>query len=194
MRGSNSGVPASGLWIVGELDSQLRNKAPWTNGGSAEITVRSVSGGTPVTRKVDLTAASPVAEFDFADAGLGPGVYAVQLQFLAPDSQPVGDFMRVTVAAEPTPLGEPILSRRLSSPGQRYARTADPRFRKNELVRFELPTTSSDPVSSRLLDSRGSALSVPVQVSERADASGRSAGSSPSSRQHRWHPRTTRLK
>ncbi len=80
--------------------------------------------------------------------------------------------MRITVAAEPTPLGEPILSRRSSSPGQRYTRTADPRFRKNELLRFELPTTSSDPVSARLLDSRGSALSVPVQISERADASG----------------------
>jgi VWFA-related protein len=170
--GSNPGAPTSALWVVGELDSQFRSKAPWINGGSAEITVRPVGGGTPVTRKVDLTAASPVAEFDFADAGLAPGVYAVQLQFLAQDSQPVGDFMRVTVAAEPTPLGEPILSRRLSSPGQRYARTADPRFRKNELVRFELPTTSSDPVSARLLDSRGSALSVPVQVSERADASG----------------------
>jgi hypothetical protein len=172
MRGNRSGAATNALWVVGELDSQLRSKAPWINGGSAEITVRPVSGGTPVTRKVDLTAASPVAEFDFTDAGLGPGVYGVQLQFLAPDSTPVGDFMRITVAAEPTPLGEPILSRRSSSPGQRYTRTADPRFRKNELVRFELPTTSSDPVSARLLDSRGNALSVPVQTSERADASG----------------------
>ena len=172
MRGNPSGAPASSLWVVGELDSQLRNKAPWTSGGSAEITLRSVSGGAPITRKVDIAAANPVAEFDLSDAGLGPGVYGVQLQFLAPDGEPVGDFMRITVAAEPTPLGEPILSRRLSSPGQRYSRTADPRFRKNELVRFELPTMSSDPVTARLLDSRGSALSVPVQTSERPDASG----------------------
>jgi hypothetical protein len=140
MHGNGSGSPTSALWIVGELDPQLRNKAPWTNGGSAEVTLRPLGGGTPLSRKVDL-------------------------------SNTVGDFMRVTVPGEPTPLGEPVLSRRSNSPGQQSMRTADLRFRKTEVVRFELPTTSGEPVSARLLDTRGSALGVPTHVSDRPDSS-----------------------
>ena len=174
MHRDGSGSPSSALWIVGELDSQLRNKTPWTNGGSAQITVRPTGGGSPVSRKVDLSGANPAVAFEFGtpDAKLPPGVYSVQLEFVARDGEPVGDFMRVTVPGEPTPLGEPILSRRSNSPGQQYARTADLRFRKTESVRFELPTTTGEPVSARLLDTRGSALGVPVQVSDRPDSSG----------------------
>jgi VWFA-related protein len=174
MHRDGSGSPTSALWIVGELDPQLRNKRPWTNGGSAQITVRPTVGGSPVSRKVDLSGANPAVAFEFGtpDAKLAPGVYSVQLEFVARDGEPVGDFMRVTVPGEPTPLGEPILSRRSNSPGQQYARTADLRFRKTESVRFELPTTTGEPVSARLLDTRGSALGVPVQVSDRPEPSG----------------------
>jgi hypothetical protein len=148
MHGNGSGTPTSAVWIVGELDPQLRHKAPWTNGGSAEITLRPIGGGTPLSRKVDLSNTRPAVEFEFvtADAKLAPGVYSVQLELMARDGEPVGDFMRVTVPGEPTPLGEPVLSRRSNSPGQQYTRTADLRFRKTESVRFELPTTSAEPV------------------------------------------------
>jgi VWFA-related protein len=174
MHGDGSGSPTSALWIVGELDPQLRNKAPWTSGGSAEITLRPTGGGAPLSRRVDLSSANAAAAFEFvtADAKLAPGVYSVQLEFVARDGEPVGDFMRVTVPGEPTTLGEPVLSRRSNSPGQQYTRTADLRFRKTESVRFELPTTSGEPVSARLLDTRGSALPVPAQVSDRPDSSG----------------------
>ena len=193
MRGNNSGAPASALWIVGELDSQLRNKAPWINGGSAEMTVRPVSGGTAVTRKVDLTAASPVAEFDFADAGLGPGVYGVQLSSLRRTAR-----RSAISCASPSPRSQRHWASRFC-PGvhrrqDNVTRAPPIRFRKNELLRFELPTTSSDPVSARLLDSRGSALSFPSRPVSGRTHQGRSAGSSRSSRQHRWRPPTTRSK
>jgi len=70
------------------------------------------------------------------------------------------------------PLGEPLLSRRMNSPGQQFTRTADLRLRKTETLRFELPTTSRAPATARLLDSRGSALTVPVQINNRPDSSG----------------------
>ena len=173
-RDSGSGSRAGALWIVGELDPQLRGKAPWTNGGSAEITLKPVTGGDAISRKIEISPRSPVVEFDFGngDNRLAPGTYSMQLQFVAPDGNPVGDFMRVTIPAEATPLGEPVLSRRSNSPGQPYTRTADLRFRKTESVRFELPTVSGESVSARLLDSRGSVLAVPVQVSDRPDSSG----------------------
>ena len=171
---SGSGSRMGAVWVVGELDPQLRGKAPWTNGGSAEITLKPVAGGDAIARKAALSPSSPVVEFNFGtgDVRLAPGTYSVQVQFVAPDGEPVGDFLRLTVPGEPTPLGEPMLSRKSNAPGQQFVRTADLRFRKTESVRFELPTTSTEAVSARLLDSRGGPTTVPAQVSERPDSSG----------------------
>jgi VWFA-related protein len=93
---SGSGSRTGALWIVGELDSQLRGKAPWANGGSAELTLKPVSGGEPIARKVELSPSSPVVEFDFAtaDGELAPGTYSMQVRFVAPDGEPVGDLLR----------------------------------------------------------------------------------------------------
>ena len=169
-----SGSRSGSVWVVGELDPQLRGKTPWATGGSAEITLKPVAGGEPIARKAEISPSNPVVEFNFGteDMRLAPGTYSVQVQFVAPNGEPVGDFMRLTIPVEPTPLGEPMLSRKSNAPGQQYVRTADLRFRKTESVRFELPTTSSAPVSARLLDSRGGATTVPAQVSERPDGSG----------------------
>ena len=171
---NGSGSRSGALWVVAELDSQLRGKAPWTKGGSAEITLKPVSGGDAITRKVDLPASNPVAEFEFVagDLRLAPGTYSMQIRFVGADGDPVGDFLRLTVPGEATPLGEPLLSRKTIAPGQQYVRTADLRFRKTESVRFELPTTSSEAASARLLDSRGGPLPVPPQITERPDPSG----------------------
>jgi VWFA-related protein len=168
------GAPASALWIIAEIDPQLRAKAPWTGGGTAELTLRPVGGGNVISRKAEIAPTSAVVEFEFsgADVQLPAGTYAMQLQLVGSGGDPLGDFMRLTVPGEPTTMGEPVMSRRVSSPGQRYARTADARFKKNEVMRFELPTTSDEPAAARLLDTKGSVLSVPVQVSERPDPSG----------------------
>jgi VWFA-related protein len=171
---TGSGSRAGALWVVGEIDSQLRGKAPWTNGGSAELTLKPSAGGESITRKVALSPSSPVVEFNFAtaDVRLEPGTYSMQVRFVASDGEPVGDLLRLTIPSAPSPLGDPMLSRKSNAPGQQYARTADLRFRKTESVRFELPTTSNDPASARLLDSRGGALTVPTQVSDRPDSAG----------------------
>ena len=57
--------------------------------------------------------------------------------------------------------------------GSRYVRTADPRFSRTDRLRLELASERPDPATARLLDKRGGALNVPVQVSIRNDASGR---------------------
>jgi hypothetical protein len=60
--------------------------------------------------------------------------------------------------------------------GNRDVPTADLRFRRNEQVRVELPTPSTEPVTARLLDRTGKPLAVPVTATVRDDSDG-----------SRWH-------
>jgi hypothetical protein len=81
------------------------------------------------------------------------------------------DTARITVA-EPPSLGDAVLWRRGPTTGPQHARTADPRFRRNERIRLELPTSLDEPAAARLIDRNGQPMSVPVEVSERPDARG----------------------
>ena len=56
--------------------------------------------------------------------------------------------------------------------GLQHLRTADPRFRRNERLRLELPTASAAPARARMLDRVGKPLQAPPAVSTRADTSG----------------------
>ena len=50
--------------------------------------------------------------------------------------------------------------------------TADLRFRRNEQVRVEIPTSASDAATARLLDRTGKPLAVPVAAALRDDGDG----------------------
>lgn len=171
-RGSSSDSPAATLWIVGELDPQVRRQA--SKGGTAEVTLRPLRGGAPVSRVVDVATDEATFEFELrgADAQLAPGEYSMELQFTAADGEPVGEFLRITLPDSLSSLGEAVLLRRGAATGPRYVRTADPRFHRTDRLRLELPTDATAPVSARLRDRRGGVLAVPVQISERTDEAG----------------------
>ena len=65
-----------------------------------------------------------------------------------------------------------MLWRRGPSSRLEYTRTADPRFRRNERLRVEVPTASGSAPSARVLDRLGHPIQVPAQVTVRRDASG----------------------
>jgi hypothetical protein len=86
---------------------------------------------------------------------------------------PVSDIARLIVTDDRSPLGEPVMWRRGPSTGPRYLMTADPRFQRNERVRFELPTpVAASPATARMVDRLGRPMQVPVQVSERIEPAG----------------------
>jgi len=63
--------------------------------------------------------------------------------------------------------------RRGPSTGPRYLMTADPRFQRNERIRFELPAAAgASPATARMVDRLGKPMQVPVQVSERVEPAG----------------------
>ena len=72
----------------------------------------------------------------------------------------------------PSPLGEAVLLRRGVATAQRYVRTADPRFVRTDRLRMELPTDDPGTATAVLHDRRGTALPVPLQVSDRPDEVG----------------------
>ena len=105
--------------------------------------------------------------------GIASGDYAVRvrLRSQADEKTELTDTARVVLRDGPA-LGEAVMWRRGPSTGPRYLRTADPRFMRSDRLRLELATSAATPATARILDRNGNELSVPAQVSERADSSG----------------------
>ena len=171
-RSSGSESSTSSLWIVAELEPQFRQ--PSSTVATAELTLRPIRGGEPISRLVNVAAddSSIVFELREADAVLAAGDYSIQLEFSAANAEPVGEFGRVTVSATQSPLGEAVLLRRGVTTGQRHVRTADLRFQRTDRLRLELPTDTAGNPSVVLRDRRGAELPVPLEIAERADEAG----------------------
>jgi VWFA-related protein len=166
---------AGPIWIVGELDYKTRKELTWSAGGSAELVVVAASGQEVMNTTVDLEAGQGTFAMRVPESGGVPaGEYAVRVRVRPKqdDGLPVTDVARVTMAEQPSRLGEAVMWRRGPSTGPRFAMTADPRFQRQERVRLELATTGSGTISSRLLDRAGNPLQVPVAVGDRQDESG----------------------
>ncbi|HVG56701.1 MAG TPA: VWA domain-containing protein [Vicinamibacterales bacterium] len=179
-RSNSSGASAVALWIVAELDPQSRPESSKA-GATAELTLRPVrSGPSPslragqtVSRQVSVSPGDSEVVFELRDSD-GPlvsGDYSAQLTVTSASGDPVGEFGRVTVPETPSPLGEAVLLRRTAASGQRFVRTADPRFQRTDRLRLELPTDATGAPTAVLRDRRGAELPVPLQVTTRPDES-----------------------
>ena len=114
------------------------------------------------TFRVALTSSQPLA----------PGDYVLRVGARAgAASIPSRDTAHITIPPAPDSTGA-LFIRRGQTTGNREVPTADLRFRRNEQVRVEVPTVSSDPITARLLDRTGKPLAVPVTATVRDDADG----------------------
>jgi VWFA-related protein len=160
------------VWVVGELDYAIRRALAWSAGATADIVVVSASGAEVTSATLDIAATEGAFALRVpADAAVTPGEYAVRVRVRphAEPGLPVSDVARLIVTAAPSPLGEPVMLRRGPSTGPRYLMTADPRFQRNERIRFELPTTAAGLATARMVDRLGNPMQVPVQVSDRIE-------------------------
>jgi VWFA-related protein len=173
--GAAPDAPAAAIWVVGEVDYRTRKELAWSAGATADIVVLTSTGADVMSKTIELPAGQGSFTFRVPDAGgVTPGEYAVRVRVrpAQDDSLPVSDTVRVVVPPGTGRVGEAVLWRRGPTTGPRYATTADPRFRRSERVRLEHATTAAGSASARLLDRSGNAMNVPVQVSERQDATG----------------------
>jgi hypothetical protein len=83
------------------------------------------------------------------------------------------DTIRFTVPDQQPASGQPRLLRRGQATGNRFVPTADPRFRRTEWLRVEVPMhVASDAVSAELLDRTGTPLPVPVTAQSTTNGDG----------------------
>jgi VWFA-related protein len=164
---------SAAMWVVGELGGLATIGDAWADGFDATATLTTPSDATVAsgrvsvprgarTFRVALTPSQPLAAGDYV---LRVGARA------GPASIPSRETARLTIPAPPDAAGA-IFFRRAQATGNRDVPTADLRFRRNEQVRVEIPTASSDPITARLLDRAGKPLAVPVTATLRDDADG----------------------
>jgi VWFA-related protein len=162
-------------WVVGELDYATRKDLAWTAGATADVTVVAANGMEVASRSIEIPASDGAFSIRVpAEGGMPAGEYAVRIRVRpsAGAGLPVADTARLIIGERPSPLGEPVMWRRGPSTGPRYAMTADPRFTRLERVRFEMPTSIAGVATGRMLDRSGKPMQIPVQITERPDASG----------------------
>ena len=172
-----TGAPADGggaFWFIGEVGT-LRATKSWASGGTADVEVLAADRTKVLTRAFDLKQADSAFSGRVPETGTLPaGDYTVRVR-LTPsgeDRNAVHESMRVRVEDGASGFGGAILLRRGASSRLDYVQTADPRFRRNERLRLELPTGSTAEVSARILDRMGQPLQLRAQVGERPDAAG----------------------
>jgi VWFA-related protein len=164
---------SAALWVVGELGSPATIGESWSDGFDATVTLTTAADATVGSGKIAVPRGTRTFRVAVtASQPLAPGEYVLRVGARAgPSSIPSRETARLTIPAAPDSTGALFLRRGIAT-GNKEVPTADLRFRRNEQLRVEIPTTASDPMTARLLDRTGKPLAVPVTAALRDDADG----------------------
>jgi VWFA-related protein len=173
LRLHTTGAP-NRVWLVGELDAATLKSAEWQQGGSGRVIFQHDRGASPPLQ-TDITLAPGQSTFSIMpppEATLAAGRYVVRVELAsAGSSLPMQTTTEVAVPDEKWLVSATgVVSRRGPATGLAYVVTADPRFRRTERIRLEVPRTSQEgTATARLLGRDGQPLNLPVTLTERAD-------------------------
>jgi VWFA-related protein len=158
----------SHLWIVGELDDATAKSSEWQGGADAEVHVTAEDGAKIADARQRLEPSGRVVAIDLPDVALGPGDYALRLRVKpAAGGLPFTDTVRFSVPDEADLTGQPRLFRRGPSTGMEFVATADPRYRRTDRIRVEIPLLGEVTGSrAELLDRAGHPIALPVQAAD----------------------------
>ena len=145
----------------------------WKDGGEAEITLlRGRDGAALATLKAAIAPGSRTFRVALVPSEPIPmGDYAVRVRVHGQGPETQNETVRFAVPAAPESSGA-VLFRKGPPTGNKDVVTADPRFRRSEQIRVEVPVAASTPMTARLLDRSGKAVPVPVISAAREDADG----------------------
>jgi VWFA-related protein len=155
------------LWLTADLDASAIRDASLAQGGTLSVTVTSPSGQTVAQAEVPLApgARSATAALETSSAPLEAAELLVRLR-LAPAAGglPLTDAARVALPAADVPAAGPRLARASPQTRQQFIVTADPRYRRGEKIRVEVPVApGATGATAALLDQAGKVMSaIPV--------------------------------
>lgn len=166
---------------VVELDAATAKQPEWISGGTLKVTFepeRTIGSNQAAVSQTITLAIEPGQRsipIDGTTEPLAAGRYSVRAE-LTPRSGrvPIQVTTFTTVLQDAAPVGSGALAlRRGPSTGLAYVATADPRFRRTERLRIEVPVSGEGFTGAgRLLTREGQPLQVVVNYSTRTDARG----------------------
>ncbi|MCC7123541.1 MAG: VWA domain-containing protein [Acidobacteria bacterium] len=164
---------AERIRVVVELDPATLKEPEWQSGGTLQVIIESERGGPQKARAIEITPGQRSVIVDGPDEDLAPGRYFVRVEGRG---QGGGPMLRAstdaTVGATGSRIGSGVSAfRRGPTTGLAYQPTADPRFRRTERLRAELPLLAEGEVtiSARILTREGQPLPLQVSTNTRAD-------------------------
>lgn len=169
----------STLRAVVELEPTAARLPEWQAGMAVQVLIESDKGGSPVVLQGDMRPSQRVLTIEGPDADtpLAPGRYIVRVEGRPLRSTVGGGSVRasgdVVLGAAATRFGSGMqLLRRSPSTGLAYVATADPRYRRTDRLRLEVPVLGQGEavVTARVLTREGDPLPLVVTMSERTDA------------------------
>jgi hypothetical protein len=163
---------------VVELEPAAARLPEWQAGMAVQVLIESEKGGAPVVLQGDMRPSQRVLTLDGpeADSPLAPGRYIVRVEGrplrAASGTGAVRASGDVVLGAVATRFGAGMqLLRRSPSTGLAYVATADPRSRRTDRLRLEVPILGAGEatVTGRVLTREGDPLPLVVTMSERTD-------------------------
>ena len=164
---------------VVELDPVTAKLPEWTSGGTLKLTVEperlvGTAPSSPQTVTVAIDPGQHSIVVNGTDRPLTPGRYQVRAEVLPRNGRlplQVTTFTMVPAATAEVGTGA-LASRRGPSTGLAYVPTADPRFRRTERIRLEVPLAADGFTGTgRVLTASGQATALIVNFSMRTEDS-----------------------
>jgi VWFA-related protein len=172
LRVQATGLPTKIRTFI-ELDPVTAKQPEWQMGGTLQITIESDRGGAPAVISAALPAGQRSVVVEGPNAELPPGRYYVRVEGRAErGSATIRAATDATVGASGAAIGSAlVVYRRGPTTGLAFQPTADPRFRRTERIRAEVPILTDGAVTGagRVLTREGQPLPLQVTMSERAD-------------------------
>jgi hypothetical protein len=175
LRAQATGGPGY-IWFTAELDAVTMKRPEWQEGGRARVTIEHERGdASPIVADLTLEPGQRTLSLVRPEGAiLSPGRYVVRLQVTAKGAAiPLQTTVDAVIPADGALMGaSAVASRRGPTTGLQHQRTADPRFRRTERLRLEIPRFADEAaVTARLLNREGQVLPLTVTLAERLDES-----------------------
>jgi len=155
-----------------EFDPATMKLPEWQTGGTLQLILESEKGGAPKSVEVPIPAGQRSIVVEGPNDPLAPGRYIVRAEARSERGASARASTDVVVAPAGTAISARTLAyRRGPATGLAYIATADPRYRRTERLRLEVPILVEGAVTfkGRVLTREGQPLPLQVVTTERTD-------------------------